>query len=100
MFYNVNTEPKSGDVFQVLKYRQRKHANRASFHIQRANVGIDEISIENVVNFLKACILPRDESKLKQKLEETTKLRSLLLSQNDPGYPKIFDFYLVDPKMV
>lgn len=89
----------SGDVFQVLRYRQRKFANRPSFHIQPVNVG-DQQNVEELVQFLNGCILPNDKVKLEQKLRETVDMRMALLFQNDVGYPKIFEFYLVDPTMV
>lgn len=90
---------KSGDVYQVLRYRQRKFGNRASFHIQPANVG-DPQNVEELVQFLNGCILPNDKGKLEAKLKETVDMRKALLSQNDAGYPKMFQFYLADLTIV
>lgn len=87
-------------MFQVLKYRQRKFANCASFQVQSVNAGVVVDDIDELVQFLNACILPKDERKLKEKLQSTRDLRLVLLSQNDACYPKIFEFYLVDSKMV
>lgn len=99
IFQDLLYNEKSGDVFQVLRYRQRKLANRPSFHIQPVNVG-DQQNVEKLVQFLNGCILPKDKGKLEMKLRETVDMRMVLLSQNDTGYPKTFQFYLVDPTMV
>lgn len=91
---------KSGDVFQVLKYRKRKYANRATFRVEPIDVDNLNEDIDELVASINACILPKDEEKLKMTLQNSVKLRSILLSQNDATYPKMFEFYLVDPKMV
>lgn len=101
MFYNHNERSKSGDVFhRQKKYRQRKFANRTSFNIQSIDAGADSCDIDVLVHFFNACILPKDEQKLKDKLRSTRGIRSALLSQNNTDYHKIFQFYLVHSEMV
>lgn len=83
-----------------MLYRQRKHAARPSFHVQPGTVDVEPGTIDDIVNFLNLCQLPKDAEQLKAKLKDTVELRRALLSQNDQSYPKMFDFYLIDPEMV
>ena len=97
MFYDERN--RSGDVYQVLRYTQRKLTN-SNVQISSTEIDANNDDVEDLANFLNACNLPKDESKLKEKLQSTIQLRTLLLSQNVDTYPKQFEFYLVDPKLV
>lgn len=81
-------------------YRQRKRAGRPSFHVRPGTVDAERGTIDDLVDFLNSCQLPKDVKRLKAKLKESVKLRRALLSQNDQSYPKMFESYLVDPEMV
>lgn len=61
----------SGDLYQVLLYRQRKYAHCDTFPISFNEIHFDQDEVDKLVNFLSCCKLPADEKKLKQKLEQT-----------------------------
>lgn len=63
-------------------------------------VEVSEENIDELIQFFNNCRLPQDENKLKVKLQETTEARRKIHSQQIQSYPKICDFYLVDPKLV
>lgn len=91
---------RSGDLYQVLAYRQRKYAHFDKVPISFDEIDVNEDDVDKLIRFLGCCKLPGDEKKLKEKLEETIDLRKMLIAQQDDTYPKIFEFYLVDPQMV
>lgn len=95
-----NRDFRSGDLYQVLIYRQRKYAHCGSVPIPFNEIDVDQDEVDKLVNFLGCCKLPADEKKLKQKLEQTIDLHKMLIAQQDDTYPKISEFYLVDPQMV
>lgn len=83
-----------------MVYRQRKYAQCGSVPVSFEDCNIDQDEVEKLIEFLSGCKLPGDEEELKKKLENTIDIRKTLISQQDDTFPKMFEFYLVDPKMV
>lgn len=90
---------KSGDVYQALRYRQRKYS-KAENHRESADSDVINDDVDELSSFFKNIQLPKDEQKLKKKLQESVDLRSVILSQHDDSYPEMFEFYLIDPNLV
>lgn len=61
---------------------------------------MDDNDVSELADFLDGCCLPRDEKSLQSKLKDTVAIRRSIIAQNNNSYPKIFNFYLVDPKLV
>lgn len=65
---------------------------------------INAPSVSEVQNelkqFFKNCVLPRDKEKLKEKLKESVSYRRELVHCIDTNFEESFSFYFVSPDLV
>lgn len=87
-------------IFECLKYRIRKQSKQKKV-VQAARPSTEtDFDMDDLVCFFESCILPRDSNKLKDKLAETADWRRDVLAQDQRNFPKMFNFYSVDPNLV
>lgn len=55
---------------------------------------------EQLLEYLKYCVVEKNKPKLKEKLAETVDLRRKMLKQNKEDFKEFMSFYFVDPELV
>lgn len=95
-----NEDARSGLIFECMKYRIRKQSKQKKL-VKAAQPRTEtDFDLDDLVRFLESCVLPRDTTKLKEKLVETAESRRAVLAQDQSSFPKMFNFYRVDPELV
>lgn len=84
-----NNKAKSGILYHKIKNTKAKSVKTTS-----------DFNEEDLKNFLKYCVVSKNNEKLKDKLQKTISLRRQLLKENGDDFREFFQFYFVDPSLV
>lgn len=87
LLYNIKA--KSGFLYHKIKNNKMRTAKQAT-----------DFNEEELIEFLKQCVVSNDHKKLKGKLCETVPLRRRLLKENGDDFRAFLKFYFVDPTLV
>lgn len=87
-FYNAKS--KKGTIFHRIK--NMSAANKT----KPVNIPNEQ----ELIDFLKQCVVSKDKQKLKSKLGETVDLRRKLMSQSNNEFADFMAFYFEDPELV
>lgn len=96
-----DAKSKKGALYNGILNRRRKNNQTAEISIcETSSIELNDQDKEDVKNFLKTCVLPRDKKALKAKLVEFKVYRNELITQSFDEYKEIWNFYFVCPDLV
>lgn len=88
---------RTGALYNAITYRRRYH-RRSS--IQPSTVDISMEEKEELLKFLKTCVLPKDREDLEDILTKYKEYRRNLIVEDVEEYLEICKFYFVCPDLV
>lgn len=98
MLYNPTH--KSGFVYNGLMYRKKKQKNPSLDVNVIETDQLTEEKKEEIRNFFKRCVLPKQRNDVEAKMVETKDYRRELIIGNFEEFREIWDIYFAVPELV
>lgn len=86
-----NSTAKKGSIYHRIKNK---------FGSKKGKGPNEIVNEDELLEFLKYCVVHKNKKMLKEKLEATIELRRKLLKESSADFQEFMTFYFVDPEMV
>lgn len=95
------TGAKSGSLYNAVLYRRRRQRRTEQQSILEVSlIEVSEAQKQNVLNFLKTCVLPANIDSLKTTLSQYKDLRMSMIRNSFDEYKEVWLFYFTCPDLV